>query len=212
MTLNDIFKITFGMTKTKRYSTSILIKEENVLEHTGFVTLFSFLVSHKLKKEGFKIDPETTMIKSLVHDLDEIVTGDVVRPTKDFSYGIKDGLEKMANDQLQKFEKKIGLPLSFFREFYENKNEGLVVKIADDVAVLHKVWIEFNLGNKQLFEVVRDYRKIFDGHKEKIKRRFGESCFLIGVMDECIELIYKMYEDINFDVNEIIDSEFEDHF
>jgi 5'-deoxynucleotidase YfbR-like HD superfamily hydrolase len=99
MNVIKLFSISQGMSSIRRYSGVHLIKEESVMEHTGFVCLFTYFICEKLNHEcepEHLINTGLALEKSVVHDMDEVITGDIPRPTKYFNSETKKVFDKMA--------------------------------------------------------------------------------------------------------------------
>ena len=79
-----------------RYSKNRPIKEENNLEHTGFVTLFSYLMGVDIQNRfEVELDFGKMLSGAVVHDIDETLTGDIPRPTKYFSKELRDKISEV---------------------------------------------------------------------------------------------------------------------
>ena len=75
MNVIKLFSISQGMSSIRRYSGVHLLKEESVMEHTGFVCLFTYFICEKLNHEcepEHLINTGLALEKSVVHDMDEI--------------------------------------------------------------------------------------------------------------------------------------------
>lgn len=116
------------------------IKKQNVAEHSYFVTLYVLEISNYI---GLKVSNNFTM-HCLLHDMGEIVTGDIQRPYKKeikSTYGIK---------------LDVNLPTGLSPLSYEEKK---VLKIADlfEAAMFCKE--EISIGNKCMNKILIDYVK-----------------------------------------------------
>ena len=88
MNIIKLFSISQSMSAIKRYSQLHLLKSESVMEHTGFVCLFAYILCEKINSvsdEEDKLNIGIALEKAVIHDIDEVVTGDIPRPTKYYS-------------------------------------------------------------------------------------------------------------------------------
>lgn len=80
-----------------RYSSIPVSQYENIIEHTGYVAIFGAMIGRKLGVSSDVLG--AVAMKALVHDLDECVTGDVVRTFKysspEFKTAVDEASKKM---------------------------------------------------------------------------------------------------------------------
>lgn len=79
-----------------RYSSIPVSQYENIIEHTGYVAIFAAMIGRKLGVGNDVLG--AVAMKALVHDLDECVTGDVVRTFKYSSPEFKDAVDKASRE------------------------------------------------------------------------------------------------------------------
>ncbi|RLC99272.1 MAG: hypothetical protein DRI46_09785 [Chloroflexi bacterium] len=123
-----------------RYSQAHLSRPENVLEHTGFVCLFCMIVGSRHPS----VDMGELMKKAVVHDLEESMIGDVANPVKYANKEIHTALENIGRIAITEIAHDVGfnsLPGIWARSKDETI-EGRIVKIADVVSVLGKIYEE----------------------------------------------------------------------
>ena len=74
--INSMFSLVTTLSGIRRFSLIKLVHQENVLEHTGMVAIFAYLIGARInaRMEGM-IDMERLLRKAIVHDFDECVTG-----------------------------------------------------------------------------------------------------------------------------------------
>lgn len=185
MKAHNIFSMASSMSSMQRYSQTFMNKKESVLEHTGFVVLFCCFVGQELISRGKQIDIALLLSKAACHDIDEIITGDIPRPTKYFDEEARKTFERIENHGINKLVDSMSLPPSVFRFWKESKSgdTGTIVAIADVAAVAYKFWEETCvLGNKG-----------FVGHGENVREHLNK--ILIGLEDEyLIEVVKDLLE------------------
>lgn len=143
------------MSSLKRYSQTHLIKEESVLEHTGFVVMMCNLISMKMAENGDFIDTGILLSKATVHDMDEIITGDIPRPTKYYNVGIREALQEIEDQNMMEISKHADLGDSLYSnwKYAKDGTEGYIVGLCDCLAVVYKAWQEVVMyGNKAMIE------------------------------------------------------------
>lgn len=154
MDIISLFRMTNGLSTTRRYSQSRLHHEESVLEHTGFVVLVCSMVTHECNDIAPNyFDLGKVLSKATVHDLEEFITGDVPRPTKYFNPAAKAAFDAIAEHGMNTIMASMRMrpaSASMIMDDWRNAKsdrEGLIVKIADMAAVVWKMWSEIIMMN-----------------------------------------------------------------
>lgn len=142
-----------------RYSRDRVLTPETVLQHTGWVALWVLLAGEDMESVAkIKLDWGTLMRRAVIHDLDEVGTGDVPRPTKYSSPAVADGLTDYGAKFLGWIETELGLSNGKIKgEWHSAKDyspEGQLLKAADMAAVVYKVWDEILRQNNFAFSRV----------------------------------------------------------
>lgn len=154
MNLIATFDMMSRMADVMRYSRIRLTTPESVLEHTAFVALMAFMIATEINVRSKSIPMDWVMAKALVHDgFDEIVTGDIPRPTKYYSPEIRAIFKKIGDEGAARVI--VGLEISepaaamitFFRDRAKTGPTGVIVGLADTLAVVYKSWDEVLLRN-----------------------------------------------------------------
>jgi len=147
--LVHLFSAISGLASVHRYSMTRLGSPESVLEHTGMVALTSNLVAREMNAlSPGVIDVGEVTFRALVHDLDELVNGDVPRTTKYRDAKVRamfKDLEEWGIDKIASgLEVSSALQTDISHGHRDAKSglEGLVVAIVDAMAVCFKVWEE----------------------------------------------------------------------
>jgi len=143
----------------QRFSMERLANRESVLEHLGQVVLTSLMLASEIRNRDSKvrIDLFTVMARAAVHDTEEVITGDIARPTKYASRETQEMFRKLSasavEDIASELSSRADLPgfASVMRANHRNAKgagiEGCVVALADILAVVTKVWEEVILRN-----------------------------------------------------------------
>lgn len=195
MKLKNTFELMNGMSSIVRYSQSSLCRPESVLEHTAFVACTSLIIGKKLNELGCEIDIEKLLKKCLVHDMDEVITGDIARSTKYHNEIIKEQLDILSYDAMETICEKTNVNLIEDWEFSKEGDEGKIVELVDALAVLWKAHDEV---------VMRGNKTIVFGDVENLAERISKTCReLWGIYGqksywkELLDEIYYMTKDIS---------------
>lgn len=160
-----LFSAMSGLSAVHRFSMMKLGNPESVLEHVGFVVVVSNLIGRELNVicPG-TVDLDELTLKAMVHDLDELVVGDIPRPTKYHSPEVRRQFKEIESWGVAQVVDQLGLSAdlqqNIMRGHAEAKSdvEGLIVEVADILAVAYKVWEEVIIrGNASL---VRQSRSV----------------------------------------------------
>jgi len=153
--IDKMFDVSNKMSSLTRYSQIFLIKDESVLEHTGFVCLMSYFIGCEIKKTDC-IDMGVLMSKSVVHDIDEIITGDIPRPTKYYSDDFREAVQKIEDKNMKIISANIDLD-QMYSDWKDAKTgkEGFIVSLSDCLALVNKGLYEKTiLGNIGIIETL----------------------------------------------------------
>jgi len=173
------------MSAVRRYSNRKTISPENVLEHTGSVSVISSKIVDDLRKKKVNIsDSEELLLyrRTIVHDMDEIVTGDIPRPTKYSQKQLRESLNKVEKISMRSLIKSYDLPKSWYDNWDNSKSGrvGLILVVADILSVVYKYWEERIILNNLMFDLVGNellgeleiFRDSLLNHDESLKNKY----------------------------------------
>lgn len=166
--LHSLFSLAHDMSAVQRFSRLRMVHPENVLAHTGMVCVFAYAITSKLIEAGKRqlnpLSMATVMERAVAHDMDETITGDIVRPTKYFSGALREELGRLENKGIANIAAALDLPLLMPTfQFAKYGREGYVVKLADMLSALCTVYIEVCvLGNCAMVQAAQGMRKGLD--------------------------------------------------
>lgn len=159
--VQNLLEILNQASNVKRYSRDFMHKQENLLEHVGFTAMFCLVIGQRVRANGHLISMSALLQAAILHDVEEILTGDVPRPTKYSDPMVKEGLkayERRCVDKLQKV-----LKVDIAKTWQNAKGddlEGRIVALADIAAVVYKTMVEVAmLGNKAFLRVSEEIRE-----------------------------------------------------
>lgn len=141
---------------TIRYSLLYQVKEESLSNHIAEVGILSYILSLKLISLGEELDVGKVLEKVVLHDLDEVLTGDIPRSTKYYS---KQGLEAMrqvAEDAITKLASSLEVNDDLVKKWKlaKDEKEGKILVLTDMLCVARKVVNEIKLlGNGYFLKV-----------------------------------------------------------
>ena len=182
----EIFEINYKMSALSRFSQTHLIKEESVLEHTGFVCMMAYYIGNKMIIEGKQLNIGTLLCKAVSHDIDEIITGDIPRPTKYYNEGIRESIQLIEEENMKKIATEMDLQY-FYDDWASAKSgpEGYIVALCDGLAILYKVYYEaVKFGNKTIVDHFVHIPEFLDNMEELITGKLGHSDFLQSLIKE----------------------------
>lgn len=143
----------------RRYSTQPVLHQESVAEHSFFVSLYAYALVNRLATDG-RMTAESTyrlmrlvLLQAIVHDVDESLTGDFIRPfkysTPEITSAIKNGTRKIMD--------ALPIPREMFNAWASATDEtlaGQIVKLADLWSVVMYARRELKLGNQYGGELI----------------------------------------------------------
>ena len=184
--LLEIFEINYKMSALTRFSQTHLVKEESVLEHTGFICMMSYFIANKMIEEGCDINIGTLMCKAVVHDVDEIITGDIPRPTKYYNAYVRESIQQVEEENMKLISKNVEIN-SIYNDWATSKQgkEGNIVALCDGLAILYKVYYEaIMFGNKTIIDHFKHIPEALNRIEEMIFKEHGHSDFLQSLIKE----------------------------
>lgn len=153
----------------ERFSTSKKTHRENIAEHQFYTTFFTMMIGLHLGWSNEHLG--IAVSRALIHDVEEHVTGDILRPIKHGSSEIRQLLERQSADSCRSFfetlthNRELSNKLFYSWQFAkENTQQGLVVKFADYLSVLSYIYQEVKGGNLQMIRLIPeidDYGMMF---------------------------------------------------
>lgn len=127
---------------------------ESVADHIFLTTLIAMDIAERLGSMGVRIDKARVLAMSIIHDIPEAVTGDVVRQVK---HGVEEYFSMVESKAIEE------LGLQGYSELYDELSkagslEALVVKAADDIATILEGSRLVDTGYRQVEEIVVNVR------------------------------------------------------
>ena len=132
---------------------------ESVADHSYFTAYIVSILCHLLEKEGEAVDKQKALEMALVHDMEEMFSGDIVTPMKHHSPELAAAIQKVNKELIG--DVFAGLPQEMASHYValwneEGKGESLeaqVVKVADKFSLISKCAEEVRVGNEFFQEI-----------------------------------------------------------
>lgn len=160
--MDNFIKFLFGsnrrISRVVRFSTRPRTVDEYVSTHSYYVTLYSLIISKLLIKKGVKVNIEKVLTRALVHDLDESVSGDIIRI---FREKLSGELESLCYEVMKGILK--GLDKSVYEDLLWDWHqkfediEGQIVKLCDNISGWIYCEEQIQMGNKIFIAISKDY-------------------------------------------------------
>lgn len=139
------------LSDVKRFATRLLIRQENVAEHSYFVALNALVIGKYLKAKGVTVDFEDLLSRALLHDIDECVTGDLLHTLKASNNKLKAEASKISQQVVLDLEDKLGIQIyEYWLCAKAEDTEGQIIMIADSLATLSFILEEIKIGNNSV--------------------------------------------------------------
>lgn len=141
---------------------------ESVAEHSFYVTYFTSILLHFLKKAQEEIDEAKALKIALVHDMEEAFSGDILTPFKHYNEKITEVIRQVNRDTIpmmfEDLPKDLSLELIelWTEDAEQSSKEAEVVKLADKLSLLSKCYEETKVGNGY-------FQPIYERELEKLK-------------------------------------------
>lgn len=148
------------LAQIKRYHSTPMHQNETVAEHTFYVAIIARALCGLLEEKGEKINKLEVIEKALVHDMEEMFSGDIAQPFKHADPELKNLIHKLNEKSVDKaFE---GLPIELAKHFRflwddynkESKIEDKIVKIADRLSLVAYCLEQIKLGNGFMLDIL----------------------------------------------------------
>lgn len=153
------------MSHIKRFASDVTIRNENLAEHSYWVSMYSraigrgYVVRYN-PKDALKIDWYRVMLMAQYHDIPEIVTTDVVHPIKSIHPEVEARFEITEGRACGRLAEMLDMP--DFTELLDEFNaketiESKICQAADKLAGLAFCVEEIALGNRNLELALQRY-------------------------------------------------------
>jgi 5'-deoxynucleotidase YfbR-like HD superfamily hydrolase len=197
MKISKMFGMLSGLSGTMRFSNAKLSNQESVLEHIGCVGIICYLITSEMNKmTPGTIDPGPVLARAMAHDVEEVLMGDVPRVTKYSSERSREMFreleEVMMSRLIGELEMQSGDLIQDHREA-KRDSEGLIVELADILAVVYKIYEEAVMrGNMAMMSRATSCHEQLSGVSQKVSdSSWSEEvkAFLTDVIDQARAIV-----------------------
>jgi 5'-deoxynucleotidase YfbR-like HD superfamily hydrolase len=156
-----------NMASVYRFSSLPVHHKETVAEHTFYVSTLSLILANDILERGFPVDTGLLLQRCAAHDLDESLTGDIIRPFKHSDPDLHRMLQVAADNAMR--NRYATLPggdvlHDAWREAKCSDTEGQILDFADVWSVYLFMYREVRLGNDFAVEKLRIIQRRVDEH------------------------------------------------
>ena len=164
MNIGTLFsKVNRRLSNIERFNNTPRIHKESVAEHSYFVSFYVMVLSEMIPD----IDVEKSIKLALLHDIEEIISGDLPHTVKLKYPEFNDTLEKM-NLLIVKEIFNDNKYIDLWKEVrLLNTKESKLVHLADMISVLLYTRDEIKMGNEFMEEIYNKERKYIGEFIEK---------------------------------------------
>lgn len=192
----------------ERYGSFPHIHVENVAEHSYFVGLYAYMIWQEADHVG---DLGEILARAMFHDMEESVTGDMLRAVKYSSSEMKKAMDEAGEVLLDELLKNVQPPLSkgevqphtaevkrLWSEAKDDTFEGCVVALADLLSVVSYAHIERQFGNRHAARIVPEITENLRRLSNKLQFGYHEAPAtakrkLINVIEDVVSTILMEY-------------------
>lgn len=189
------------MNEIKRYSSVHQETEETVSDHITEVSSMCYLIAKEMiNNYNESLDIGILLERCLLHDLDEVVTGDIPRNTKYASEDAHFQLNLVSESIINKLEKSLGVPILDPWKNAKSGKEGLILKVADLLVVVRKTMTEIDLRSNLAFLKVSIE---LQDHLSEICKNFTKKSKNLGFNGKSIDFLWSLLYDSKFEIERI---------
>lgn len=176
-----------------RFSTIPNVNHETVAEHSYHVAFLAMLISDYLWWHSTEVDSEKAMKMSLLHDVEESVSGDILGPLKSGKFG--KAISELAARSVGYLCDCLGTPARFYyfdlwKEYAKQKTlEARVVKLADFASLLIQAVRELQCGNKYFKTTMSEVSKDLCSDLEGLKKDDPLAPLISGFYDYTLKYL-----------------------
>lgn len=154
--VNEVMFGKIGRLKdTFRYSAQPVISRENVAEHSFWTAMIGITIAYEVS--GNQLMVSRVALKAIVHDIEECMTGDLVRDMKYANPDTREAIAKVEKEfigrLLTPMEETGQRILNEWRDAKDNTMAGQIVRLSDTLSVIQYCTKEMELGNTNLVDI-----------------------------------------------------------
>lgn len=142
---------------------------ESVAEHSYYTAYMTMLMCDLVRERGREVDRERAVAMALVHDAEEMFSGDILGPFKHYSPSVTSAIREVNSEILPQVFSDLPEDINaHLTELWQEEGrqetiEAKIVKMADRLSLLAKCAEEVNAGNTF-------FQEMHDKELEKIRK------------------------------------------
>lgn len=191
--------------KTKaitRYSGTRQNQIETLSDHVLDVAMMSYHIARNLIVRGVSVDIGLLLQKCIIHDVDEVLIGDIPRMTKYSSEECHRALNNLANDTAKELSFDIDGTDYTYTIWKDDKDatlEGTILRVTDMLSVANKVILEIEFHhNIGFFKVATEISHYLADVSDKVRNNLNDPIaidYLIKIIDDTYEVMKSLIEE-----------------
>lgn len=202
MRLKELLKSKiFRTDQVIRYSGLRTREPETLSHHIIEVQLLSLKMYYELLELGYnELELGQLLYKGLLHDMDEVITGDFPRPIKYYNKEIRDSIEFVADKSVQWLSYNEFGSMEPYEVWSTSKlgHAGLVIKVSDLAVVAKKAAEEVLIfGNNEYLKVLDEVKGYMRETKSVLLSKDNDK--LVEYLIDFINLLISDLNEINID-------------
>ncbi len=161
-----------------RYSALPVLNRENVAEHSWWTAIIAVTIATEIGQPDLVGE---VAVRGILHDIEEIGTGDLVREAKYFDEKMREDFRRVEEAFADRLFNKLGRTGRLLQGFWTHAKAddlpGQIVALADILCVIAYVRHERSMGNTRLDRVERECLSLID-------EKFGDNKLLLPIVAE----------------------------
>ena len=146
----------------KRYHTTPMFTQESVAEHSHFVAMITRIICHALAEADHAVDTLRAVDLALIHDYEEVISGDIISPFKHSDPELLEMLDKLTDKTIDEVFESLpptlgGYFIGLWRGHNAGSTEGQIVSVADKLAGLAFAHEQLRMGNQFMEPIYRRF-------------------------------------------------------
>jgi 5'-deoxynucleotidase YfbR-like HD superfamily hydrolase len=193
----DLRKVVDGymprMSHVYRYSSIPVNRPESIAEHSWWVTFLALVIGEDLHDQGHQIEFDILLVGALVHDIDETMSGDIIRSFKHTNQGVLQAIKEASKENVKRLldpdiwgETVSNDLTAAWTHAKESRLEGAIVSFADQLAVILYCIGERRQGNQNAEVVVSElyHNWFYRWHSHEALGQYADQIFPTARWDD----------------------------
>lgn len=145
-----------NLNNVTRYSSIFCIRDETNGYHVIDMMSICLYIYEKLMNKGITLDIRDLIYRCYIHDLDEVLTGDIQRNIKYYNDSIYESISDVTKEIMRKtYCESIANDITHSKD--KNNINGLIVRVADTIQSTLKIYEEVKLNNFHFNKIIVEH-------------------------------------------------------